>query len=115
MDATIKKDWNSPNLKVGEWCTFQMPVGVNDLKTGMQNTVGQIVFEMFGYQWVSHSSLEEGQHGNFRAWEISERTTGRRIPFTTPALNKPDSITRAKAFLEEKGEAFVIAAMKNIQ
>lgn len=99
------------------WVPFRIPMGNKDGSiVRYENRVGSLAFELFGFQWIVHSEKEDpgGTGGAFRCWEISERTTGRRIPFTTPCLNRADAIKRAWDFLNEKGEAFVVEKIKAI-
>jgi hypothetical protein len=98
-----------------EWITFRMVIGDADGNVVRhENRVGMLAFNLFGFDWIVHSEKEEGKHGCFRAWEITERSTGRRIPFPTPCLERKQAITRALDFLKEKGEAFVVEKIKAI-
>lgn len=96
--------------KVMQLVTFEIVVGD---KSGnvirREKRLGLIAFRMFGFDWLIHPELEE----SFLVWEISERNSGRRLPFNQPCLDMDIAIDRAKKYLEEKGQDAVTAAISS--
>lgn len=86
-------------------------MGQGDDLNEQQETTGLIVFEMHGFNWVAHEEVDGTRHGDFTAWEISELSTGFRIPFPEPCFDLEQAITRAKKFVYEKGMPATAQAM----
>lgn len=72
---------------------------------------GFLAIEKWGPQFGIHNSTESTKHGDFQCWEITELTTGFRLPLTAPIHDRNQAIEAGLKFLEEKGEAATLDAI----
>jgi hypothetical protein len=83
------------NEKTMKEVILKKAMGANDVRTNTEECVAYYAFSMYGYDWVVHEEVEETNHGDFPCWEISELSTGGRIPFDVPCMERQDPIRRA--------------------
>lgn len=73
-------------------------------------------FSKFGLLWCVHENREHVLYryhpgGDFISFEVSEYTTGRRLPFEWPHLNAESAIDEANKMLDKRGEKEVMKAI----